>query len=182
MINMDAPRHTRLRRIVSGSFTPRMVARIDEDVHVKARGVLADIAEKGECDFVNDIAAPLPMILIGDMLGVAPEDRADLLRWSDDMVSAQSGGATEAQYMKAMEAMAGYTEFCTHAVAQRQNNPTDDLMSVLVHAEVDGDRLTPDEPTSVAVLAYRDGLPVGMGAGFGDLPGFVHVVAMWTVP
>ena len=95
----------------------------------------------GECDFVRDIAAPLPMIMIGDMLGVAPEDRDDLLRWSDDMVSAQSGSATEEQYVAAMNAMTEYTEFCTHAVAQRQANPTDDLMSVLVHAEVDGDRL-----------------------------------------
>ena len=73
------------------------------------------------------------MVLIGDMLGVAPEDRDDLLRWSDDMVSAQSGSATEEQFIGAMNAMNEYTEFCTHAVAQRQENPTDDLMSVLVH-------------------------------------------------
>ena len=60
------------------------------------------------------------MILIGDMLGVAPEDRDDLLRWSDDMVSSQSGSATEAQYDAAMNAMIEYNGFCTHAVAQRQ--------------------------------------------------------------
>ena len=82
------------------------------------------------------------MILIGDMLGVAPEDRDDLLRWSDDMVSAQSGNATEEQYIGG-DARDGRSTptFCTHAVAQRQAEPTDDLMSVLVHAEVDGDRL-----------------------------------------
>ncbi len=61
------------------------------------------MCERGECDFVHDIAAPLPMILIGDMLGVEPEDRDDLLRWSDDMVSAQSGNATEEQFIKAHE-------------------------------------------------------------------------------
>ena len=92
---------------------------------------------------MRDVAAPLPMVLIGDMLGVAPEDRDDLLRWSDDMVSSQSGNATEEQFLSAMHAMEEYTEFCTHAVAQRQEHPTDDLMSVLVHAEVDGDRLEP---------------------------------------
>ncbi len=60
--------------------------------------IIDTVCERGECDFVNDIAAPLPMILIGDMLGVEPEDRGDLLQWSDDMVSAQSGNATEEQW------------------------------------------------------------------------------------
>ena len=109
----------------------------------KCDAIIDHVCERGECDFVRDVAAPLPMVLIGDMLGVAPEDRDDLLRWSDDMVSAQSGSATEEQFLSAMHAMEEYTEFCTHAVAQRQENPTDDLMSVLVHAEVDGDRLEP---------------------------------------
>jgi cytochrome P450 family 142 subfamily A polypeptide 1 len=115
------------------------------------------VCERGECDFVNEIAAPLPMILIGDMLGVAPDDRGDLLRWSDDMVSAQSGNATEEQWMKAMQAMDGYTAFCTHAVAERQEQPTDDLMSVLVHAEVDGDRLSPDEVLHESLLILVGG-------------------------
>ena len=109
----------------------------------KCDAIIDRVCEQGECDFVRDVAAPLPMVLIGDMLGVAPEDRDDLLRWSDDMVSAQSGSATEEQFIGAMHAMEEYTEFCTHAVAQRQEHPTDDLMSVLVHAEVDGDRLEP---------------------------------------
>jgi cytochrome P450 family 142 subfamily A polypeptide 1 len=97
------------------------------------------------------------MILIGDMLGVEPEDRSDLLQWSDDMVSAQSGNASEEQWLKAMQAMDGYSAFCTHAVAQRQAQPTDDLMSVLVHAEVDGDRLTPDEVLHESLLILIGG-------------------------
>jgi cytochrome P450 family 142 subfamily A polypeptide 1 len=106
---------------------------------------------------VTEIAAPLPMILIGDMLGVAPEDRDDLLQWSDDMVSAQSGNATEEQMVKALTAAAGYAEFCAHAVAQRQETPTDDLMSVLVHAEVDGDRLSPDDVMHESLLILVGG-------------------------
>ena len=97
------------------------------------------------------------MILIGDMLGVAPEDRDDLLRWSDDMVSAQSGSATDEQYVQAMNAMTEYTGFCTHAIAQRQETPTDDLMSVLVHAEVDGDRLGPDDVLHESLLILVGG-------------------------
>jgi len=95
--------------------------------------------------------------LIGDMLGVAPEDRADLLQWSDDMVSAQSGNATDEQLTKAMLAAAGYAEFCAGAVAARQNTPTDDLMSVLVHAEVDGDQLSPDDVMHESLLILIGG-------------------------
>src|SRR4249920_282035 len=136
MIDMDDPEHWKRRKLVNRGFTPRRVRDSEQKIRDVADSIIDTVCERGECDFVKDIAAPLPMIMIGDMLGVEPEDRDDLLQWSDDMVSAQSGHATDEQYVKAMDAMAGYTEFCTHAVAQRQANPTDDLMSVLVHAEV----------------------------------------------
>lgn len=70
MINMDAPRHTRLRQIVNKSFTPRMVNRIDEDVRVKARNILADVADTGGCDLVSRISAPLPLQIICEMMGI----------------------------------------------------------------------------------------------------------------
>jgi cholest-4-en-3-one 26-monooxygenase len=143
MIEMDDPAHWKRRKLVNRGFTPGRVRASEQEVRDKCDAIIDRVCERGECDFVRDIAAPLPMALIGDMLGVAPEDRDDLLRWSDDMVSAQSGSATEEQFLSAMHAMEEYTEFCTHAVAQRQEHPTDDLMSVLVHAEVDGDRLEP---------------------------------------
>ena len=71
MINMDAPRHTRLRHIVNKSFTPRMVNRIDEDVRVKARNILADVADTGGCDLVSRISAPLPLQIIWALLDIA---------------------------------------------------------------------------------------------------------------
>jgi cytochrome P450 family 142 subfamily A polypeptide 1 len=143
MIEMDDPAHWKRRKLVNRGFTPGRVRASEQEVRDKCDAIIDRVCERGECDFVRDIAAPLPMALIGDMLGVAPEDRDDLLRWSDDLVSSQSGGATEEQFLAAMHAMEEYTEFCTHAVAQREANPTEDLMSVLVHAEVDGDRLEP---------------------------------------
>src|SRR5215831_16204776 len=157
MIDMDDPEHWKRRKLVNKGFTPRRVRDSEETIREVCDAIIDTVCERGECDFVNDIAAPLPMILIGDMLGVAPEDRGDLLQWSDDMVSAQSGNATEEQWMKAMQAMEGYTAFCTHAVAQRQQQPTDDLMSVLVHAEVDGDRLSPDEVLHESLLILVGG-------------------------
>jgi cholest-4-en-3-one 26-monooxygenase len=143
MIDMDDPEHWKRRKLVNRGFTPGRVRDRESDIRDKCDAIIDLVCEKGECDFVRDVAAPLPMVLIGDMLGVPPEDRDDLLRWSDDMLKAQSGSATEEQFLAAMHAMEEYTEFCTHAVAQRREHATDDLMSVLVHAEVDGDRLEP---------------------------------------
>ncbi len=103
MIDMDDPEHWKRRKLVNRGFTPGRVRDSEQKIRDVANSIIDTVCEQGECDFVNDIAAPLPMILIGDMLGVAPEDRDDLLRWSDDMVSAQSGSATDEQYMQAME-------------------------------------------------------------------------------
>jgi cytochrome P450 family 142 subfamily A polypeptide 1 len=157
MIDMDDPEHWKRRKLVNKGFTPRRVRESEQKIRDVCDAIIDTVCERGECDFVGDIAAPLPMIMIGDMLGVDPADRDDLLRWSDDMVSAQSGNATEEQFVKAMDAMTGYTEFCTHAVAARQAAPTDDLMSVLVHAEVDGDRLSPDDVLHESLLILVGG-------------------------
>jgi cholest-4-en-3-one 26-monooxygenase len=157
MIDMDDPEHWARRKLVNRGFTPGRVRGSEQKIRDVADAIIDKVCRQGECDFVTDIAAPLPMIMIGDMLGVAPEDRDDLLRWSDDMVSAQSGSATDAQYEQAMNAMTEYTAFCTHTVAERQANPTDDLMSVLVHAEVDGDRLAPDEVLHESLLILVGG-------------------------
>jgi cytochrome P450 family 142 subfamily A polypeptide 1 len=97
------------------------------------------------------------MILIGDMLGVEPSDRADLLRWSDDMVSAQSGNATDESMMRAMTAFTEYSEYQDRVIADRRQHPTDDLVSVLVHAEVDGDRLAHDEVVHESLLILVGG-------------------------
>src|SRR5437016_5251191 len=157
MIDMDDPEHWKRRKLVNKGFTPRRIRESEEENRNACDEIIDAVCERGECDFVTDIAAPLPMMLIGDMLGVAPEDRGDLLRWSDDMVSALSGSATEEQLLRSVQAMEGYTAFCTHAVAERRANPTDDLMSVLVHAEVDGDRLSPDDVLHESLLILVGG-------------------------
>ena len=109
----DDDRHGRSRALEAAQARePRLHARRVRDreqdyIRDKCDAIIDRVCEQGECDFVRDVAAPLPMVLIGDMLGVAPEDRDDLLRWSDDMVSAQSGSATEEQFLGAMNAMDG---------------------------------------------------------------------------
>src|SRR5205807_3454474 len=98
------------------------------------------VCERGECDFVGDIATWLPMIIIGDALGIAKDDRATLLRWSDDMLKGLVGSDGEA-VERATDAYVGFREFAVQAIAERRLRPRDDLLSILVQAEVDGDRL-----------------------------------------
>jgi cytochrome P450 family 142 subfamily A polypeptide 1 len=141
MINMDDPLHKRRRNLVNTGLTARRVAALEP----KTREICADLIdralEKEVFDFVRDVAAPLPMIMIGDMLGVEPEDRDDLLRWSDDLMEALSSTATPEAAMKALKAFEEYKAFNERVVAERRRTPRDDLISVLVHAEIDGEKL-----------------------------------------
>ena len=143
MIDMDDPDHLRRRKLVNKGFTPRRVRDSEDRIRLVCDSIIDNVCEQGSADLVRDLAAPLPMIMIGDALGVAPEDRDDLLRWSDDMVSALSGSSSsEEALMKAMNAFIGYSEYCNRVIAERRANPgTDDLMGILVDAEVDGDVL-----------------------------------------
>jgi cholest-4-en-3-one 26-monooxygenase len=143
MIDMDAPDHLKRRKLVNRGFTPGRVRGREEAVRGICDELIDRVCERGECDLVTDLAAPLPMIVIGDMLGVSPDDRADLLRWSDDMLGSLSGdpGRIEA----AAVAFGEYSDYARQAIAARRERPADDLISALVHAEVDGDRLDDDE-------------------------------------
>ena len=141
MIDTDAPEHVRRRRLVSEGFTPRRIRESEEGIRSICDGIIDQVCEKGSADFVRDIAAPLPMIVIGNMLGVAPEDREDLLRWSDEMVKALGSpdpGAMDQAALAAIE-YAGY--ITAVAEQRRRDNQSDDLIGTLVHAEIEGDKL-----------------------------------------
>ena len=141
MIDMDDPEHVRRRKLVNAGFTPKKVKESEPQIARICDLIIDSICEKGECDFVRDIAAPLPMILIGDMLGVAPDDRDALLRWSDEMLSALGSSEPDAM-IKAAMAFGEYTEYITKVIEQRRKSgDSNDLTGTLVHAEVDGDKL-----------------------------------------
>lgn len=157
MIDMDDPEHWSRRKLVNRGFTPRRVRDSEEHIREVCDHIIDRVIERGSCDLVHDLAAPLPMILIGDMLGVAPEDRDDLLRWSDDLVKSQSGTASEELITNAATAYGEYHEYVMDVIAKRRVEPTDDLMSVLVHAEVDGHRLTDDDLLHESLLILVGG-------------------------
>lgn len=158
MIDMDDPAHLRRRKLVNKGFTPRQVRDLAPKIRRVCDEIIDAVAEEGRCDLVADVAAVLPMVMIGDALGFAPEDRAELLRWSDDMVSALSSRATEAQLLAAAEAFAGYNAYAAQVIAARRSQPPlEDLMSVLAHARVDGDRLQDDELLQESLLILIGG-------------------------
>jgi len=143
MINMDDPQHVKRRRLVSNGFTPRRVLDHGPQVRTVCRDLVTRAKAKGSFDFVHDVAAPLPMIMIGDMLGVLPEDRDRLLRWSDDLIRGTSATATPEAAMAAMNAFAEYSEYNREVVDDRRRRGPggEDLMSILVHADIDGEKL-----------------------------------------
>ena len=155
MIDMDDPPHWQRRKIVNRGFTPRRVQESEPAVRRACDEIIDAVCEKGECDFVRDIAAWLPMIMIGDALGVAPEDRAALLRWSDEMLSGLTGGLEG--LARATNAFIEYDAYARDAIAKRRAEPRDDLLSALVHAEVDGDRLGDDELVHESLLILIGG-------------------------
>jgi cytochrome P450 family 142 subfamily A polypeptide 1 len=157
MIDFDAPEHVRRRRLVSEGFTPKRVRAMEDKLRVACDAIIDAVCERGSCDFVREVAAPLPIIVIGDMLGVAPADRDDLLRWSDDMLKGQ-GSPDPGALEKSAEAFVGYTDYINPVIADRQaTGNTDDLVGVLCHAEIDGDSLDDDSLVHVSMLILIGG-------------------------
>jgi len=141
MIDTDAPEHVRRRRLVSEGFTPGRIRESEEGIRTICDAIIDRVCEDGSADFVKDIAAPLPMIVIGNMLGVAPGDRDELLRWSDDMLKAL-GSPDPGAMDKAAQAAVEYAAYITAVAEQRRrDSQSDDLIGTLVHAEIEGDRL-----------------------------------------
>ena len=157
MIDMDDPAHVLRRKLVNAGFTRKRVMDKVPSIGTLCDTLIDSVCERGECDFVRDIAAPLPMAVIGDMLGVLPEDRALLLEWSDDLVTGLSSHIDELTAQKVMDAFAGYTAFTMDIIAKRRAEPTDDLFSILVNAEVEGQRMSDDEIVMETLLILIGG-------------------------
>src|SRR5579864_3772866 len=141
MIDMDAPEHRRRRRLVSAGFTPQAVREREPRIRAVCDDIIDTVCEKGACDLVADIAAPLPLVLIADMLGFDPKDWERLLEWSDTMLMSQGGKDPDAM-TKATTAFMEWDGFIRHHIDQRRRSMSaDDLLGVLVLGEVEGERI-----------------------------------------
>ena len=158
MINLDDPQHRRRRNLVNKGFTPRRVEDHEPRIREICRELIASVATRGECEFVREIAAPLPMIVIGDLLGVASEDHDMLLRWSDELIAATNGTASIEVMTRAARSAGEYAQYALRVIADRRSKPPqDDLMSVLVHAEIDGEKLSDEELVQESLLILVGG-------------------------
>jgi cytochrome P450 len=151
MIAMDAPRHTKLRGIVSRGFTPKAVASVEAAVRDKAKEIVDRVAPTGGCDFVSEIAAALPLEIICDMMGIPVEDRHRVFELTNTIL-----GIGDPEYGVTLESLvAAGGELYQYAFdlgSDRLASPTDDITSKLMHAEVDGERITAQEFGSFVVL------------------------------
>ncbi|MGO8861170.1 MAG: cytochrome P450 [Acidimicrobiales bacterium] len=156
MIDMDDPAHWQRRQLVNKGFTPKRVRDKEASIRGVVDALIDGICEKGACDLVAEFAAWLPLIVIGDALGVDPADRAQLLRWSEDMMT-MLGQRQEGALERATAAAMEYAAYAMDVIAARRQVPSEDLMSVLVHAEVDGDRLDDAEIIGESLLILNGG-------------------------
>jgi len=156
MISMDDPRHARLRRIVSRAFTPKMIKKFEEDVQRTAGVIVDELLATGPCDFVQRVSARLPLRIICEMMGIGDQHYEMVLRATNIILSGAdpefvSENITEAQ-TQILTAGIELGGLVSGLAEERQASPTDDLVSALATANVDGEALTPSELASFFIL------------------------------
>ena len=157
MINMDDPRHGRLRKIVSSAFTPRMLKQVEDQVQIAASEIVDDVLASGGGDFVTDVAARLPLKVICDMMGIGEADYETVFSRSNIILgNADPEYVSQEDPNKIIEALLAAGGDLHQLVSDlgkfRRENPTDDLTSALVNANVDGEQLTDQELGSFFIL------------------------------
>jgi cholest-4-en-3-one 26-monooxygenase len=140
IISMDDPEHTRQRRLVNKGFTPRMVRQLSDHIRELSNQIIDDIAERGECDFVEDFAIHVPLIVIAELMGLDPDSRGKLYRWSDAMMAGDGHvDADDPVLLAAAEAGGEFATVCVELIEQRRaDGSTDDIIGILTQAYDEG--------------------------------------------
>ncbi|WP_435284638.1 cytochrome P450 [Streptomyces koelreuteriae] len=157
MLDLEPPDHTRIRRLVSKAFTPRTVERLKPYVRGLADELASALVESGGGDLLTDVAEPLPVAVIAEMLGIPESDRAPLRPWSADICGMYELNPSEETAAKAVRASVEFSDYLRELIAARRKEPGDDLISGLIEAHDEGDRLTEQEMISTAVLLLNAG-------------------------
>ena len=172
LINHDPPEHTRLRRLVSKAFTPRAVKSLEAKLDAAARRIVSEAAAKGTGDFVDDIAVDLPLLAIADLLGVPEEDRRKLFHWSNGMLNTDDPEFADVDPQMASAEILGYGY---NMAETRRKTPTDDIVSILVNADLEGQHLDEAEFGFFFILltvagneTTRNAISHGMNAFFNN--------------
>ncbi|MGW3653740.1 cytochrome P450 [Streptomyces sp. NPDC000878] len=157
MLDLEPPDHTRIRRLVSKAFTPRTVEGLKPYVERLAAELVADLVKAGAGDLLTDVAEPLPVAVIAEMLGIPEADRAPLRPWSADICGMYELSPSQDTAARAVRASEEFTEYLQQLIATRRKEPGEDLISGLIAAYDEGDRLTEQEMISTCVLLLNAG-------------------------
>lgn len=141
MLNMDPPIHTRYRRLVNKGFTPRVVNALHDQIHGATDAIIDDVIEAGRADFVTDISAELPLVVIADLLGVPNDDRHRMFDWSNKMIGNEDPEYQASEDIASVASMELYA-YASKLFAEKRIDPHEDLMSVLTGVEIEGERLS----------------------------------------
>lgn len=145
MLSLDPPDHTRLRGLVSRAFTPRQVAGMEDHIRATAHALLDEVEGENEFDLMANLAALLPTVVIAEMIGVPTEDRQQFKSWSDRFARVLEPNLTQDELGDVFNSAMLFDEYFKGIVAEHRDDPRDDLVSRLIEAEEEGDKLTEDE-------------------------------------
>jgi len=154
---LEPPDHTRLRKLVAAAFTPRSVEALRQPAHELARELLEPLAEAGEMELLYDYAQPYSIAVICRMLGVPLDRHRDLLDWSHRMVKMYEFEVPVDAAQAANDAAAEFQDYVRELIAERRENPRDDMVTALVQARADGGRLSDDEIVSTVIVLLNAG-------------------------
>ncbi|MFJ3105998.1 cytochrome P450 [Streptomyces sp. NPDC086835] len=157
LLDLEAPDHTRIRRLVTKAFTPRTVQALEPVVQRLAAGLVADFKEAGGGDLLAEVAEPLPVGVIAEMLGVPESDRPLLRPWSADICGMYELNPSDETAARAVRASTEFSAYLRELIAVRRERPGDDLVSALIAAHDEGDRLSEQEMISTCVLLLNAG-------------------------
>ena len=183
LVSADPPGHTRMRKLISAGFTPRMIQRLDEQIAARTTRVLDAAAEAGTCNFVQDVAYQLPMHVIADIMGIPEDDRPEVFRLTDTIMAApdpEAGISREDHFLAGMQLY----EYARELGEEKRRRPTDDVWSILTTAEVEADdgdtwRLTSSELDQFFLILTIAGSETTRSAISGALVAFRDHPEQW---
>lgn len=157
MLELEPPEHTRLRTLVNRAFVARQVEKLRPRAEALAHSLIDGFEAKGSVDLIEMFATPIPATIIAEMMGVPPETGPQLVAWSNDMVRMYMHQPTRKDEEQANASAKAFSDFIRFHADERRSNPGDDLLSVLISARENGEKLTEDELVSSAILLLNAG-------------------------
>ena len=143
LLDSDPPQHTRYRRLVNKGFTPRMIGLLEQHLRYRAELIVDSVIEHGSCEFVSDLAAELPLQAIAEIMGVPQEDRRLLFDWSNAMIGAQDPEYQDPDNPdRPLQAAGEIFAYANDLATQRRDDPRDDIVTTLINAEIEGEKLS----------------------------------------